>query len=84
MNILLLWRTNTEEENTSQKLRFKNIDGTQSYFSEEINVYLTINDIDDSFAAVTLDTARSRVKYKSIITRKEKNKMRQYFSKILN
>ena len=47
-------------------------------------VYWTINDIDDSFVAVTLDTARSRVKYKSIITRKEKNKMRQYFSKILN
>ena len=26
-----------EEENTSQKFRFKNIDGTQNYFSEEIN-----------------------------------------------
>ena len=37
MNILLLWRTNTEEENTSQKFRFKNIDGTWNYFSEEIN-----------------------------------------------
>ena len=37
-------------------------------------VYLTINDIEDSFVAVTLDTARSRVKYKSIITKKEKTR----------
>ena len=37
-------------------------------------VYLTLNDIDDSLVAILIDTARFAVKYKSIITKKEKTR----------